>query len=275
MDEYGSRWVTGLGHLWVGFHERSDPQDWEVRSLNLWVRSLKSWFATSWEERFGSQSWGLDYLWKRHMVVVVVGWGTKRVFFVPLFYQFFFQNYGWLLGEYHRCHWLVTWWISCSYLTGVTTAKLWWHLPNMIVTWRIWEMLFANSEISLTEELMNKALLTSHFWSGMIWLWSLTQWGRDIFKCIFFNENVWISIQISLKFVPKGPINNIPHWVRLWLDAGRATSHYLNKWWLVYWHICITWPQWVIIWSGTILHKNTLLFWIMSFDQLKMFQSHQ
>ena len=32
----------------------------------------------------------------------------------------------------------------------------------------------------------------------------------DIFKRIFFNENVWISIKISLKFVPKGPINKIP-----------------------------------------------------------------
>ena len=28
----------------------------------------------------------------------------------------------------------------------------------------------------------------------------------DIFKCIF-NESVWISITISLKFVPKGPID--------------------------------------------------------------------
>ena len=31
-----------------------------------------------------------------------------------------------------------------------------------------------------------------------------------IFKCIFFNENVWILNEISLKFVPKGPIDNIP-----------------------------------------------------------------
>ena len=29
-----------------------------------------------------------------------------------------------------------------------------------------------------------------------------------IFKFIFLNENVWISINISLKFVPKGQINN-------------------------------------------------------------------
>ena len=42
----------------------------------------------------------------------------------------------------------------------------------------------------------------------------LRQNGRhftdDIFKGIFSNENVWILIKISLKFVPKGPINNIP-----------------------------------------------------------------
>ena len=31
----------------------------------------------------------------------------------------------------------------------------------------------------------------------------------DILKCIFLNENVWIPIEISLKFVPKGPIDNI------------------------------------------------------------------
>ena len=33
--------------------------------------------------------------------------------------------------------------------------------------------------------------------------------AEDIFKRIFFNENVWISIKISLKFVPKGPIHII------------------------------------------------------------------
>ena len=33
---------------------------------------------------------------------------------------------------------------------------------------------------------------------------------HDIFKWVFFNENVWILIKISLKFVPKGPVNNIP-----------------------------------------------------------------
>ena len=37
----------------------------------------------------------------------------------------------------------------------------------------------------------------------------------DIFKCIFVNENVWISIKISLKFISSVPINNIPALVQL------------------------------------------------------------
>ena len=37
----------------------------------------------------------------------------------------------------------------------------------------------------------------------------------DILKGIFLNENVIISIKKSLKFVPKGPINNIPALVQI------------------------------------------------------------
>ena len=54
----------------------------------------------------------------------------------------------------------------------------------------------------------------------------LRQDGRhfpgDIFKCTFLNEAVQISIQISLKFVPKGPINNIPALAQImaWRQPG-------------------------------------------------------
>ena len=37
----------------------------------------------------------------------------------------------------------------------------------------------------------------------------------DIFKCIFVNEKFCILIRISLKFVPKGPINNKPALVQI------------------------------------------------------------
>ena len=37
----------------------------------------------------------------------------------------------------------------------------------------------------------------------------------DIFKCIFLNENVWISLEFSLKIFPKVPINIIPALVQI------------------------------------------------------------
>ena len=37
----------------------------------------------------------------------------------------------------------------------------------------------------------------------------------DIFKCIFLNENAWISIEISLKSIPKGSINKILELVQI------------------------------------------------------------
>ena len=37
----------------------------------------------------------------------------------------------------------------------------------------------------------------------------------NIFKCISLNENVWISLKVSLKPVPKVQINNIPALVQI------------------------------------------------------------
>ena len=44
----------------------------------------------------------------------------------------------------------------------------------------------------------------------------------DIFKCIILNENVWILIKISLKFVPKVRNSNIPALVQImaWRRPG-------------------------------------------------------
>ena len=68
----------------------------------------------------------------------------------------------------------------------------------------------------------------------------------DIFKRIFFNENVWISIKISLKFVPKGPINNIPALVQI-MAWRRSGDKPLSEPVMVSspTHICVTRPQWV------------------------------
>ena len=49
---------------------------------------------------------------------------------------------------------------------------------------------------------------------------------RQHFKCIFSNENVRISIQISRQFVPRGQIYSNPTLVQI-----------MNLWWVVYWRI--------------------------------------
>ena len=68
----------------------------------------------------------------------------------------------------------------------------------------------------------------------------------DIFKWIILNENVWISIDISLKFVPRGPINNIPTLVQVmaWRRLGDKS---LSEPMMVRlpMHIYVTRPQWV------------------------------
>ena len=70
----------------------------------------------------------------------------------------------------------------------------------------------------------------------------------DIFKCIFFNENIWISIKTLLEFVPEGPINNIPSLVQI-MARRRPGDKPLSEPMPVKLstHICVTRPQWVIL----------------------------
>ena len=68
----------------------------------------------------------------------------------------------------------------------------------------------------------------------------------DIFRRIFFNENVWISIKISLKCVPKGPVNNITALVQIlaWrLPGYKPLSEPMVD--SSPTHICVTRHQWV------------------------------
>ena len=67
----------------------------------------------------------------------------------------------------------------------------------------------------------------------------------DILKQIFINENIWISIEISLKFVPMYPINNIPALVQImvWRRPVKPSSEPMMV--ILLMHICVTRPQWV------------------------------
>ena len=95
-------------------------------------------------------------------------------------------------------------------------------------------------------------------WLGSMWTFfdvivnTLRPWqnGRhfpdDIFNRIFLNKNVRIPINFSLKFVPKGPINNNPALVQImaWRRSGdKPLSEPMMVSLLT--HICVIRPQWV------------------------------
>ena len=139
------------------------------------------------------------------------------------------------------------WWLSVSlwYLqwvrngdTRILHRSIWMNLET-----RIWFFLYC---LNCAGTFAGTAL-TKHFntlrprQNGCLF-------ADDTFKRIFLNENVRISIKISLKFVPKGPINNIPALVQImaWRQSGdKPLSEPMMVSLLT--HICVTQPQWVNI----------------------------
>ena len=71
----------------------------------------------------------------------------------------------------------------------------------------------------------------------------LTHWGRDkmaaISQTILSNAFSWMKMfEFRLKFHWKlflrVQLTIFQHWLRWWLGAWSAPSHYLNQWWLDY-----------------------------------------
>ena len=88
----------------------------------------------------------------------------------------------------------------------------------------------------------------------------------DICICIFLNGNEWHSIKISLKFVPKVPISNIPALVQI-MAWRRPGDKPLSEPMMVFspTHICVTRPQWDIV-SRNIFMAVDILWWFFYLD---------
>ena len=83
----------------------------------------------------------------------------------------------------------------------------------------------------------------------------------DIFKCIFLKENLWIPTIMSLKFVPKGAINNIAALVQImtWRRPGdKPLSEPMIVSLLT--HICVTRARWVKIAIAPLSWKSRIIF---------------
>ena len=95
--------------------------------------------------------------------------------------------------------------------------------------------------------------MVSNFWKRCLVITLNTLRPRQIadtfqttFSNAFFYENVWISIKISLKFVPKGPINNFPVLVQTMARRRPGDKPLFEPMTVsLLAHICVTRPQWV------------------------------
>ena len=91
----------------------------------------------------------------------------------------------------------------------------------------------------------------------------------DIFEYIFLNENVWISLKISLKFIPTFRNNNIPALIQImvWRRPGdKPISEPMMVSLLT--HICVTQPQWVNMWYMRLTTGSALV--IMTYRLLAL-----
>ena len=103
------------------------------------------------------------------------------------------------------------------------------------------------------------------------------RFADETFKRIFLNENVRISIKISLKFVPKGPIDNNPALFQImaWRRSGdKPLSEPMMVGLLM--HICVTRPQWVKCYVILLAIFNYFDWPLNSYSKLfqKSFQKH-
>ena len=121
---------------------------------------------------------------------------------------------------------------------------------EIVINFQILSMLCTNQSLNVSSTVISTRPI--HHWRICIFVNTLRprQNGRyfadDTFKRIFLNETFRFLIEISLKFVPKGPINNIPSLVKImaWRRSGdKPLSEPMMVWLLR--HICVTRPQWV------------------------------
>ena len=108
---------------------------------------------------------------------------------------------------------------------------------------------------------------------------SRRHFADDSFRYIFLNENIWISIKISLKFIAKSPINDIPALVQImaWRRPGDkplfepmmvrllmyiwvARPQWVNRNWLYYFLIDIYHTNWhcLVLWSSISYHQHSI-----------------
>ena len=91
------------------------------------------------------------------------------------------------------------------------------------------------------------------------WRQNGRHFADDTLKRFFLNGNVSILIKILLRFVPNGPINNIPAFVQI-MAWRRPSDKPLSEPMMIIslTHICVTRPQWVKLLKITDIYRYVL-----------------
>ena len=140
----------------------------------------------------------------------------------------------------------------------------WWRhqAVHQVETFSVLLAICAGNRRWIPHTKASDAELGCFLWSGSEW-WNLHLHLRPLDEiCIYsfhelfiylfisWNENIWISIKISLNFDPEGQINNMLTLVPImaWRGPGDKplsepiTVNLLKR-------ICVTRPQWVKVWT--------------------------
>ena len=70
----------------------------------------------------------------------------------------------------------------------------------------------------------------------------MIHWRIIAWYCLYFDAFSWMKMyEFKLKFqwslFLRVQVTIFRHWLRDWLGADQATSHFLSQWWLLYWRI--------------------------------------
>ena len=154
-------------------------------------------------------------------------------------------------------------WKTCENLATLVISKriMWARAQHQAGRW---PQIYGYQSHQLTSSLSLRLNTLSPRQNGRLF-------ADDIFKYIFLNENVWISIKISLKFVPKGWINNIPALVSImaWRCPGdKPLSEPMMVGLLT--HICVTRPQWVNTFLFYLIVRSFEIHWLTNLLLAKM-----
>ena len=162
---------------------------WE---LILWV----SFFPYDW-----AIVQGVQLLWNNTNIVVMSG----RLFYVgySLYHCFVIFCYSWsyfVFGSILNQVWPCIEEAASSYLIQCWPSSL----MHVCIVWHHWLMnlLQLTFIIIIIVNILRPRQNGHHF-------------PHEKFKCIFLKKNVWISLRISLKYVSKVRVNNIPSLVQI------------------------------------------------------------